>query len=97
MAPTLQQLERELATLWPMYEALKVENAALRAELAEEARLNGMGAEREAALLGKVERLGAELAEANRVAEFNFAQYQDAGRLLAEVCEYCECERKPSN
>jgi hypothetical protein len=38
-------------------ENLRRENAALRAELNEEAILNGKGSEREAALLGKLERL----------------------------------------
>lgn len=37
-----------------------------------------------------VARLQAELAEANKAAQFNFDQYQDLGRLLAEECEKTE-------
>ena len=49
---------------------LRAENEKLKAELAEQARIVGMGAERELALLAKAERLEKELAEqGERIAE----------------------------
>jgi hypothetical protein len=43
------------------YRVLKEENARLRAELNEQAKLNGMGSEREAKLMAEIDRLRAAL------------------------------------
>lgn len=55
-------LRNRIGDLLAALDALTAEIAALRAELDEQARVNGMGGEREAALLAEVERLKAAVA-----------------------------------
>jgi len=59
---------------------LRAENTQLRAELNEEAVLNGKGSEREAALLGKVERLERENAVLREI--LNRLGYDETGHVV---------------
>lgn len=55
-AAWIEELEKKLADKDARIAALETEITQLKATCAEESRLNGMGEEREAALLGKTER-----------------------------------------
>lgn len=66
-APTAPEyLDDCVRDAWEAATSAKLEEE--RAECEEQARLNGMGAEREAALLANVEMLERELAKANKLA-----------------------------
>lgn len=65
----------------------------LSAEVDEQCRLNGMGSEREAALMARVDRLravNAELLEALRLAEAGLADIGDADREPGDDLAWCE-------
>ena len=72
----LQPSDVRLCECEKRFARLRAENNRLKAELAEQARIVGMGAERELALLAKAERLEKELAE--------------QGEWIAELKKECE-------
>ena len=59
----------------------------LEAEVQEQCRLNGMGAERELALMAKVERLERENAELQTLLKTSMEQHEIVGRLHQDAVE----------
>lgn len=65
-------------------ESLRAQLGAANAEVQEQARLNGMGAEREAKLRAQLEEAKKELEEANETASNNFAAVQEIDLWLIQ-------------
>lgn len=73
---------------------LERENAALRNEVQQQARLNGRGSEREAALLAKVETLQRENAALREMVDLAFRVPNLTDAELAELIRNCRAVRK---
>jgi hypothetical protein len=81
----MKSLQTQLAGLRELYRTTAAESRGFQTELAEEARLNGMGAEREADLLGKVTRLEFERDQLKFIAQSFAAQEGREQELMAEL------------
>lgn len=77
-----RELECVIADLTQQSKESQVEIERLNEECQEQARLNGMGAEREAALMAKVERLNAQVA----------MQEETMRRAYISLCAFCSDE-----
>ena len=72
-------------TALPIIEALTAENATLRAELDEQARVNGMGGEREARHLARIAELEAEVARLREEANISATMQEKVRSAIAAI------------